>query len=400
MNKWKITALLATILFLGIPTKASAAVVDYQVKSGDSLWKISQMYNTTVSEITTLNNMNSNDYIQIGQVIKVDDPTLSKYTVVSGDSLWKISVEYDTTTNKLMELNNLNSSNLQIGQTLYVPANTATNSNSNSTDIATYTVISGDSLWRIASNNGTTVNTLMEINNLSSSSIYVGQVLKLPAANNSSSNNTTAQETVKTVNYTVKSGDNLWTIAQHHNTTMDAIVKSNKLATEILMPGQIITIPVDSTEVVSPVGITMMKKRSNNNYGDLYDWTNARRIFTVGQVATLKDIQTGITFNIKYYGGSNHADIVTLTKADTDKLEKIYPTWSWSAMRPMVLYFNQNGTNYQLAVSVTGMPHSSTDVYTNGLDGHIDMYFYNSTSHVSNSLSTTHQNNVLKANGQ
>ncbi|WP_461205495.1 LysM peptidoglycan-binding domain-containing protein [Clostridium sp. DL1XJH146] len=408
MNKWKITALLATVLFLGVPTKAFASVVNHEVKSGDSLWKIAQTYNTTVSDITTLNNMDSNDYIQIGQVIKVDDPTLSTYTVLSGDSLWKISVQYNTTTNELMKLNNLYNSNLQIGQIIYVPAssNVVPDNLSNITDTQnttvslTYTVKSGDSLWKIACNNNTTVDTLCTINNLEINTIYIGQVLKLPTEDNSNTNSTYIEQEISTVNYIVKSGDNLWTIAKNYNTSMEAIINSNKLATEILMPGQIITIPVDSTETVSPIGITMMEKRSNDNYGDLYDWTNARRIFTVGQVATLKDIQTGIAFNIKYYGGSNHADVVTLTKADTDKVEEIYPTWSWSAMRPMVLYFNQGGTDYQLAVSVTGMPHSSTDIYTNGLAGHIDMYFYNSTSHVSNSLSSTHQNNVLKANGQ
>jgi LysM repeat protein len=238
----------------------------------------------------------------------------------------------------------------------------------------------------------------MDANSLSSSKIIVGQVLCIPGGN--IVNNTNSQG-VKTVNYKVTSGDTVWGIAQKYGTTIDTIVKSNMLATPIFMPGQIITVPVNSNVIVKPVGITMLKSRKNNTYGDIYTWENARRVFTVAQKATLKDLKTGITFNIKYYGGSNHSDIVPLRKADAAKMKKVYPNWSWSAMRPMVLTFNQGGTNYRLAVSVAGMPHSTTDMYAqNGINGHFDMYFYNSTSHNTNKINATHQKNILIANGQ
>lgn len=341
MKSNRLVTIFTALFLLSTASTAKAATINYTVKSGDSLWTISQYYKTTVSSITTVNNLTSSSYIYPGQVLKVEDNRVSTstYTVVSGDSLWKISLKFNTTVDEIVKANNLTNTTIYIGQTLTIPSSTP------------------------------------------------------PTAS--------PVQTVETTNYKVASGDNLWSIAQKFNTSMDAIQKSNMLATNILMPGQILTIPVNSTQIVKPLGITMYKARVNNNYGDIYTWENGRRLFTVGAIGTLKDLKTGISFNVKYYGGSNHADIVPLTKDDTAKMKQLYPTWSWSAMRPMVLTFNQGGTNYQIAVSVTGMPHSTTDMYaSNGIDGHFDMYFYNSTSHVSNELSPTHQNNILIANGQ
>ncbi|WMJ79222.1 LysM peptidoglycan-binding domain-containing protein [Clostridium sp. MB40-C1] len=341
MKKNKLCAIFTTLFLLGTTYTARAAVINYTVKSGDTLWKISQSYNTTVSKITSLNNLSSSGYIYPGQVLKIEDSSTTNYTpykVISGDTLWKISIKYNTT-----------------------------------------------------------VNDIIKLNNLTSSCIYIGQVLNIPIK----TSQPTPTPSVQTTNYKVVAGDTVWGVAQKFNTSMDAIVKSNMLALDILMPGQILTIPLNSTQIVKPIGITMMKSRVNNNYGDIYTWENARRLFTVGQKGTLKDLKTGISFNIKYYGGSNHSDIVPLTTDDSSKMKQLFPTWSWSYMRPMILTFNQGGTNYQLAVSLTGMPHSTTDMYqTNGINGHFDLYFYNSTSHVSNELSPTHQKNILIANGQ
>lgn len=257
-----------------------------------------------------------------------------------------------------------------------------------------YSVKSGDTLWKISNQFNTTVSSIISLNNLSNPNyIYVGQKLII-------NNLTSTTPNIQTTNYIVKYGDNLWSIAEKFNTTMNCIYKSNLLSSYTIMPGQILTIPVNSITVVKPVGISIYAAKKSNSYGDIYTWENARRLFTVDTIGTLKDIDTGISFNIKYYGGSNHADIIPLTQSDTDKIKKIFGSWSWSKKRPMILYFKQGNTYYQLAVSMTGMPHSTTNIYTNGISGHFDMYFYNSTSHVSNSMDGTHQNNILKASGR
>ncbi|MCM8710227.1 LysM peptidoglycan-binding domain-containing protein [Clostridium sp. SYSU_GA19001] len=304
---------------------------------------------------------------------------VTTYKVAAGDTLWKISRSFNVSVEDLKKWNNLSSDIISIGQTLKVAP--------------IHVVVSGETLWIISRKYGITVDNLMKLNNLTSSAIYVGQVLNIAEI-------TAKTPSVQTVNYKVVSGDNLWTLAKKYSTSVEAIIKTNMLVTDYVMPGQILTIPVNSTSIVKPVGITMMKARVNNSFGDIYTWENAMRLWTVGTTGTLKDLATGKTFNIRYYGGSNHSDIVTLTQEDTNIMQSIYGTWSWTKKRPMVLSFTKGGTSYQMAVSLTGMPHSSTDSITNGMAGHCDLYFYNSVGHSDPVVDPVHQANILKANGQ
>ena len=56
--------------------------------------------------------------IKIGQVLKL--PTSNVYVVQKGDNLWKISQMYNTSVDKLKDINNLKSDTLQIGQKLFI----------------------------------------------------------------------------------------------------------------------------------------------------------------------------------------------------------------------------------------------------------------------------------------
>lgn len=79
-----------------------------------------------------------------------------------------------------------------------------------STSTITYTVKTGDTLWKIATNYGLTYQTLMKLNNLTSSSIYVGQKLKINSTNTTSTNLTLSNSTES------KSTTNLIQIAKQH----------------------------------------------------------------------------------------------------------------------------------------------------------------------------------------
>ena len=167
------------ILVLPSSTNDDNSGNTYTVKLGDSLWSIANKYNTTVNELKSLNNLSS-DVLQIGQVLSVPSNSVSvgnTYTVKSGDSLWSIANKYNTTVSNLKSLNNLSSDVLQIGQVLNVPSSSVSAGN-------TYTVKSGDSLWNIANRYGISVAELKSLNNLSSDVLQIGQVLNVPSSNN------------------------------------------------------------------------------------------------------------------------------------------------------------------------------------------------------------------------
>lgn len=147
----------------------------------------------------------------------------SSYTVKSGDTLWKIAKNFNTTVNELKAANNLMSDNLAIGQTLTIP-----DAKTSSTTGNTYTVKPGDTLWKIANTYGTTVDNLKSINSLTSNTLMIGKVLTIPSGNKT---------------YTVKAGDTLYKIARNFNTTVDAIKRLNNLTTNLLMIDQTLKIP-------------------------------------------------------------------------------------------------------------------------------------------------------------
>ena len=209
----------------------------YVVKSGDTLFSIANKFNVTVQAIKNINNLSSN-ILNVGQELvipKEETPSTSgefiNYTVKSGNSLYKIANNYNTTVDEIKKLNNLTSNNLQINQVLKIP----TNSQQETKDYINYTVKSGDSLYKIANTYNTTIDAIKKINNLTSNNLQINQVLKIPT--------TSQQETTSYINYTVKSGDSLYKIANNYNTTVDEIKKLNNLTSNNLQINQVLKIP-------------------------------------------------------------------------------------------------------------------------------------------------------------
>lgn len=200
----------------------------YTVKSGDTLYSIAKKFNISVDKLKELNKLPSN-IITIGQRLKVtdnkiDEPDENIYVVKSGDTLYAIAQKYNTTVNKLLEYNNLNSSLLSIGQKLKIPPSQKDIEETNE-DYITYTVKKGDNLYDISRRLGTSVNELMNFNNLTTNLLSIGQILKIPI---------TKEEFI----YTVKKGDSLYSIARTYNTTVDNIKNKNNLKSDILSIGQ------------------------------------------------------------------------------------------------------------------------------------------------------------------
>ena len=199
----------------------------YIVKSGDTLYAIANQYGMTVDELKALNNLTSNT-LSIGQKLVVsagNAGTLNTYTVKAGDTLYSIANKYGLTVSELEQLNNLTSDVLSIGQILNV-SNSITPTPSN-----TYTVKSGDSLYSIAKQYGITVDALKSANGKTSNLLSIGEVLIIPTTNSSS------------ITYTVKSGDSLWKIATNYGISVNALKQANNLTSNLLSIGQVLIIP-------------------------------------------------------------------------------------------------------------------------------------------------------------
>lgn len=175
-------AMLALFTFVAQSGIASAAGLAYRVRPGDSFWLLSQRFEVSVGQIKAASNYWSND-LTVGQrlTIPVSGSYTNSgnliYTVKSGDTLWKISQKYGVSTASIISLNNLKSDYLNVGDSIVVPTSGSSNSGSNQRH---YTVQRGDTLWLIARKYGVSVSDITRANNLTSDYIYVGQTLLIP----------------------------------------------------------------------------------------------------------------------------------------------------------------------------------------------------------------------------
>lgn len=196
-------AITAGVLSLALGA-ADTEASSYKIKPGDTLWKVASSNDVSVANLKSWNRL-STDAIYPNQVLRLTSPSTastpapsspaapaavktSTYTVKAGDTLYKVANAHATSVAKIQQLNNLSTSTIHIGQKLKVsgtasavvaspsPAPAAPPAQANTT---TYRVVSGDTLSKISRSYKVSVAQLMSWNNLSTSNIRVGQVLKL-----------------------------------------------------------------------------------------------------------------------------------------------------------------------------------------------------------------------------
>lgn len=137
----------------------------------------------------------------------------------------------------------------------------------------TYIVKSGDSLWSVAKKFDVSVEELKKANSLNSNLLNVGDTLKIPQVQ-------TPPEFGDFVVYTVKSGDNLYSIARKYDLTVDDIVDYNDLVNANLSIGQQLLIPAPKMKenniyivksgdslygIASKYGISVTELKNYNN---------------------------------------------------------------------------------------------------------------------------------------
>ena len=224
----------------------------YVVQKGDTLYGISKQFNTSMQRLRELNNLSS-DILTIGKVLIVSPNSDSNpsecvtYTVKKGDSLYSIAKQYNSTVDAIKRYNNLTSNNLSIGQKLKLPCYMKDNDNTTMPNFVMYTVKAGDSLYSIAQQYNTTVDKIKSDNKLTSNTLSIGQVLMIA----DKTTDATVEECFGEdevleedyVIYVVKPGDNLYSIARKHDTTVSELKRLNNLTSNNLSVGQELKIP-------------------------------------------------------------------------------------------------------------------------------------------------------------
>ena len=273
--------------YIGVPYKAPNGLITntYVVQKGDTLYSIANKLGTTVSELKKENNLTSNT-LQIGQVLRIPTKEIYEeeenvYVVKKGDTLYSIAAANNTTVDELKRINNLTSNILSTGQLLKIPSELLPET--------TYTVKKGDSLYSIATKYNTTVDELKRINNLTSNTLSIGQVLKLPSDKVSD-----VEKEENTISYTVQKGDSLYSIARKYSTTIDKIKDLNNLTTNLLSIGQVLLIPTDTNLETT---YTVQKGDSLYSIAKKYDTTVDRlkqlnnlssNLLSIGQILIVR----------------------------------------------------------------------------------------------------------------
>lgn len=249
-------------------TTTKTSTITYTVKKGDTLSSIAKKYKTTNQAIMKLNGLKSTN-IKVGQKLKITTTTTTNssstaaktttktstitYTVKKGDTLSSIAKKYKTTSQAIMKLNGLKSANIKVGQKLKITttttnstaAKTTTTSNSS---VLTYTVKKGDTLASIAKKYGTTYQAIMKLNNLKSTTIKVGQKLKISKATTTTqtTTKTTTTNTTSKTNTSTTSNTNTTTNTNKTNTTTPVNTTPSNTNTK---PTNTNTTPTDTTTI-------------------------------------------------------------------------------------------------------------------------------------------------------
>ncbi len=229
----------------------------YKVTKGDTLWSISQKYNTSLETILAYNNIKEKDILSLGQIIKIPQNNFQTtdyiiHIVKKGETLWSIAQRYNLCVDLILATNNIaNSELISIGQEMKIPShknavaetnivnqavidkkNNNINNNISQPENAepiVYTVKAGDNLWNISRKYGVSVEVIIEVNNLRDKDLLsLGQKLEIPAIGGRISDSNQKQEPT-IITYTVVKGDTLWSISQRYDVKMISIISVNNL---------------------------------------------------------------------------------------------------------------------------------------------------------------------------
>ena len=241
IEKYAEAVVKAVAEYIGVPytppdSSTSPNPSTYIVQSGDTLWSIAKKYGISVEELKAANSL-TNNLLQLGQSLVIPStqipPVVEEeniYVVQSGDTLYAIAQKFGTTVTQLIDWNQLATTVITPGMKLIVSDMVTTPSD------MIYTVKKGDSLYSIAMQFGVSVDDLIQVNQLTSTVLQIGDQLKIPKEDTSGSST-----------YVVQRGDTLYSIAAKYNVTVSDLKNANQLTSNVITVGQELIIPTKNT---------------------------------------------------------------------------------------------------------------------------------------------------------
>lgn len=240
--------------------KNNAKPATHKVLKGESLYTIAKNYNTSIDELKKINNLKS-DNVNAGQELMLNTHTSAEIEVSSssfaknstksvthkvqkGESLYTIAKTYDTTIEELKRINNIDGKNLQAGQELKITdkkeiAIVETKIDAkNASKSSEYRVKKGESLFTISKNTNISIDELKRINNLETSNIQSGQMLKISDNQENNTGSTSKKKSEpKSITHRVNPGESFYSIAKAYNCTIENIKEWNNLTSNKINAG-------------------------------------------------------------------------------------------------------------------------------------------------------------------
>ena len=278
--------------------KHDGIVVKHTVVAGETLHSLAKANGLTVDQLKTANRL-TDDNIQVGMVLTIPDPSYRptphasagtqstatttsrpavhasevhkpatanngdapkqvQHVVKRGETLARIARNYGVTIDDIKALNDIENDVVQRGQLIMIPVLDKKNQavaeataepkhaekaeTPSQAQPTTYKVRKGDTLGKIADRFGTTIDAIMQANDMKDTEIMVGETIKITGSGNGGSSKRKSSSG-STTTYKVRSGDTLGAIASRYGTTVSAIKRASGLKSDRLSVGQRLTIP-------------------------------------------------------------------------------------------------------------------------------------------------------------
>lgn len=240
-----------------IPSEKNTNWVKHKIRRGETVSTIARRYGVSQASIIQANSLGRKKRIYAGKTLmvptaggykkpsskkyqaknKIKRSSNGKYRVRYGDTLWDIAVAHGVSVSELKRANRLSSNRIYTGRMLVIPDKKSRVSHA-SVKYYKYIVKKGDTLWKIANRNGTTISAIKRANDLSSNRIYPGMSLMVQRKASSVTGSDLSDLGNDYRIYTIRRGDSLWEIAKNHNVSIKDLAFWNGIkSTSRLYPG-------------------------------------------------------------------------------------------------------------------------------------------------------------------